>query len=199
MQLSVSTIGKHYNRQWLFRNVSFDLKPGESMAVLGRNGSGKSTLLQIIYGLIQASEGQVTINNKSIEAPHLYFNITSPSLLLPLEFNLQEVFQYHQKMGGVLGISYQEFLALAAFGEKDGKKTLRYFSSGMLQRLKTAFCLFNSNPVKLLDEPLSNMDREGEKWYRDCIENVRKTNILIVASNSEPEYQFADQQIALAQ
>lgn len=196
MQLSVETIGKHYNRRWLFRNISFSLKTGDSIAVLGRNGSGKSSLLQIVYGLIQSSEGKVSLQGQEVLSPDKVFNMTSPALLLPVEFSLQELIQYQREMGK-LDHTLKDFMDLAEFSEQDSRKALRYFSSGMLQRLKTALCIFGNNPVKLLDEPLSNMDKEGEKWYTNCIETIRHKNLIIVASNSEPEYSFTRLQIAL--
>lgn len=196
MHLKVNQIGKHYNQQWLFRHISFDLNAGEKLAILGRNGSGKSTLLQIIYGLIQAAEGEVLLDNELIEKPHQFFNYTSPLMVLPLEFTINEIHQ-HQTQIGKMEMALNEFIEYAAFTQKQADQPIQYFSSGMLQRLKTALCLGGIGKIKLLDEPLSNMDREGENWYLNCMNQLNKENIIIVASNNEPEYHSIQKQINL--
>lgn len=196
MQLSVNNIGKHYNKQWLFRNISFSVQSGESIAILGKNGSGKSTLLQIIIGLIQASEGEVTIDDKVIENHHHFFSFTSPLMTPPLEFNIREIHDYYMKTGKT-SMVFEEFIEWSAFTVQESKRPLRFFSSGMLQRLKTAYCLTADSEILLLDEPLSNMDKDGEKWYVNCIEKVINNHIVIVASNSEQEYQFTKRNIKL--
>src|SRR4051812_2389442 len=58
--LAVSGLGKRYGDRWLFRNLTFNLKQGDALVVLGRNGAGKSTLLRAIAGLLVPSEGSVT-------------------------------------------------------------------------------------------------------------------------------------------
>ena len=196
MHLKVNQIGKHYHQQWLFRNINFELNTGESIAILGRNGSGKSTLLQIIYGLIQAAEGEVLLDNELIEQPHLYFNYTAPFMSLPLEFSIEEI-HTHQMEVGKMSMSLSNFIDYAAFTKKQATQPIQYFSSGMLQRLKTALCLVGNAPIKLLDEPLSNMDKEGEIWYSNCISKLNADTIVIVASNDEAEYNAIGKHITL--
>lgn len=196
MHLKVNQIGKHYNQQWLFRHISFDLKDGEKMAILGRNGSGKSTLLQIVYGLIQAAEGEVLLDNELIEQPHNIFNYTSPLMALPLEFTIKEI-HAHQTQVGKMELPLDAFLDFAFFTNKQADQPVQYFSSGMLQRLKTALCLSGKGRIKLLDEPLSNMDKDGEKWYLNCMSNLNENNLLIIASNYEAEYHSVNKQIIL--
>ncbi len=196
MQLEINQIGKHYNQQWLFRNISFELKTGESIAILGKNGSGKSTLLQIIYGLIQAAEGDVLLNKNLIEFPHQIFNYTSPLMVLPLEFNIQEI-HAHQINVGKMKMDIAEFMDHAQFTTDKANQPILYFSSGMQQRLKTALCLAGNGHIKLLDEPLSNMDKDGEKWYLNCLDKINSNHIIILASNDEVEYQGIKNQINL--
>ncbi len=196
MHLKVNQIGKHYHQHWLFRNISFDLNTGESIAILGRNGSGKSTLLQIIFGLIQAAEGEVLLDNTLIEQPHLYFNYTAPLMSLPLEFSIEEI-HIHQMKVGKMSMPLSNFIDYAAFSKQQASQPIQYFSSGMLQRLKTAFCLAGNAPIKLLDEPLSNMDKEGEIWYSNCISKLNADTIVIVASNDEAEYNAISKHITL--
>ncbi|MDI1234792.1 MAG: ABC transporter ATP-binding protein [bacterium] len=196
MHLKINKIGKHYNQQWLFRNISFDLAGGDKIAILGRNGTGKSTLLQIIYGLIEPAEGDIELNNEFIAQPHLLFNYTSPLMVLPLEFTIHEI-HAHQTQVGKMKLPIEFFLDYAAFTMKQSTQPIQFFSSGMLQRLKTALCLGGNGKIKLLDEPLSNMDKEGEKWYLNCMDKLNPEDILIVASNDASEYHTIENHITL--
>ena len=96
-----------------------------------------------------------------------------------------------------MSMSLSNFIDYAAFTKKQATQPIQYFSSGMLQRLKTALCLVGNAPIKLLDEPLSNMDKEGEIWYSNCISKLSADTIVIVASNDEAEYNAIGKHISL--
>lgn len=197
MEILLEKIGKHYNRQWLFRDISFKLQAGESVAILGKNGSGKSTLLQIIAGLVKSSAGDVQYAGFKSQHPHDIFSITSPLLVLPQDFTMAEIIAY-QKSIGRLNYSPEVFAEHSNFTKKQIHQPVALFSSGMQQRLKTALCLLSENPVKLLDEPLTNMDHEGEIWYSNCLGLMKNGHILIVAGNNEKEYKLINNHIRLS-
>lgn len=186
MKLTVQNIGKHYHKKWLFKAIDFELNTGESIAIKGRNGSGKSTLMQIIYGLVNQNEGHVLIDNTSLFIPSDYFAISAPYLELPTEFSLAEVVRFHLQLGK-LNTSVEEFADNAEFTQTQSNQVIKYFSSGMQQRLKTALCLCSTHPIKLLDEPLTNMDNHGEKWYHHLLSKIASKHIVIIAGNAENE------------
>lgn len=188
--LKVENIGKHYLSQWLFRNISFSLNTGESIAITGHNGSGKSTLLQIVYGLVQQSEGAVFFNERSIEKPELVFSVTTPSLELPMDFSMNDILKLYQSLNKI-SMDSDVFGLQSMFSNKQMKQPLKNFSSGMLQRFKTALCLYSDSPILLLDEPLSNMDSNGEKWYQNCINEIKENKIILFAGNQKNEIELA--------
>jgi ABC-type multidrug transport system ATPase subunit len=176
LQLEIVNIGKRYQNQWLFRHINLSLKTGDRLSVTGRNGSGKSTLMQIIYGLIQASEGEVRLDGKTAFDAHRTFALTSPYMELPMEFSIRELHDLYLKTGK-LNKTLSGFLEYSAF-----------------TRLKTALCLCSDAPVLLLDEPLSNMDHQGEIWYKNCVADIQD-RICIVAGNNPEEYAFTNANI----
>ena len=92
------------------------------------------------------------------------------------------------------GLDLKDFKSLILL-EKEGKKEIRKFSSGMKQRLKLGLCFFTSSTICLLDEPTSNLDEFGVSWYQEHIQNVAKEKLLVVSSNQPYEYEFCKQKI----
>jgi ABC-type multidrug transport system ATPase subunit len=196
LQLELKDIGKKFQQNWLFRHVDLSLNSGESLSITGRNGAGKSTLIQIVYGLVQQSEGEIHIDGKAEFKSHEIFSYTSPSMALPSEFTLSEIFDLYVKIGKI-NIELEAFLEFSEFSAQQANKMVKLFSSGMLQRLKTALCLSANASIVLLDEPLTNMDVQGEKWYKNCVLNHRDSS-LIIAGNNPTEYEFTKFNINLS-
>ena len=75
---------------------------------------------------------------------------------------------------------------------KSQDKALKYFSSGMKQRTKLVLACCSDTPVLLLDEPTSNLDKQGMAWYLQLIEQFSAERMLIIGSNQESEYSFCN-------
>ena len=152
--------------------------------------------MQVVYGLVQASEGKVLVDGSDQFKPHEVMALSSPYLELPMEFSVRELHQLYQGTGKIQ-MAYSDFIENAMFSAKDGDKPLKHFSSGMLQRLKTAFCMYSEAPIILLDEPLTNMDAAGEKWYKNCLSDIRH-KICLVAGNQGAEIDWADRNLSIS-
>ena len=74
-------------------------------------------------------------------------------------------------------------------------KQIRYFSSGMKQRIKLAQAIFSDVPVLFLDEPCTNLDETGYKLYQSLIQNYAAGKLVIVSSNDKAEYHFCEEVI----
>ena len=59
MKISLTDAGKRFNRDWIFRHLTYEFSAGQSYAIIGPNGSGKSTLLQVLSGSMQMNEGNI--------------------------------------------------------------------------------------------------------------------------------------------
>ncbi len=208
MKITLNQIGKRYNRDWIFRNVSLEFQSGNKYAILGPNGSGKSTLLQVIAGNLIPSEGNIiydTENRKPLSSEDLYtaeniyrhLAICAPYLQLIEEFTLKEMIDFHVKfkpLAGQLNTGKTiEILALSHAAHKQ----IRYFSSGMKQRVKLGLAILSNVPLLILDEPLTNLDDNGKNWYYHLIENYAKEKTILVGSNRPDEYAFAGKQISI--
>ena len=78
------------------------------------------------------------------------------------------------------------------------QKAIKYFSSGMKQRVKLALAVFSDTPLLLLDEPTSNLDEQGIAWYRSLISKYGVNRTLVVCSNQQHEYDYCTHQLQLA-
>lgn len=199
MMISLSDAGKRYNREWIFRHFNYQFNVGQSYAITGPNGSGKSTLLQVISGSMYTNEGGInySINDKQLanENVYKYVSICAPYLEVIEEMTLIEFLDFHQGFKSFLpGITALEIIKIVGL-EKAKDKQIRYFSSGMKQRIKLAQCIFSDTIIVLLDEPCTNLDAEGITLYNRLIEEYCKKRMVIVSSNDHHEYEFCKQKI----
>jgi ABC-type multidrug transport system ATPase subunit len=74
-------------------------------------------------------------------------------------------------------------------------KQIRYYSSGMKQRIKLAQAIFSDVPVLFLDEPCTNLDETGYALYQSLIQNYASNKLIIVSSNDKLEYNFCEEVI----
>lgn len=195
MTISLDHIGRRFNQEWIFRGLSYSFNPHESYAVLGPNGSGKSTLLSVIMGSLSPSEGQInySLGDKvPVEQIYKSVSLAAPYLDLIEEFTLSETIDFHFKFKRVHhAIGKDDILSLLGL-ERAQDKALKYFSSGMKQRTKLALACCSDTPILILDEPTSNLDRQGIEWYHQLIQRFTAKRLVIIGSNQEEEYSFCD-------
>jgi ABC-type multidrug transport system ATPase subunit len=201
VKIKLEGLGKHFNKNWLFRNLNYAFETGKSFAITGPNGSGKSTFLKIISGYVSLSEGVINweLNGKKREPEELYqfYSFAAPYSLLPEEFNFIEVANWHFGLKKLRqGFSKNDLIRIGNF-ENHQTKIIRNFSSGMKQRLKLLLAFYTDSEILLLDEPTSNLDAENIKWYKDQIERALENKLVIIASNRTSEYNFCEEVIDL--
>jgi lipopolysaccharide transport system ATP-binding protein len=175
---------KRYHREfWALRDVSFEVRRGEVVGILGRNGSGKSTLLQIICAVMQATRGKVWVNGKI-------------SALLELGAGFNPEFTGRDNVmlnGAIMGIPHKEMArllpeieAFADIGEFFDQPVKTY-SSGMFVRVAFAAAIHVNPDVLVVDEALSVGDARFQQKCLSQIEKIRAngTAILFVSHSLE--------------
>ena len=196
MKINLTKVGKRFNTEWIFRNFSYEFNTGKAYAITGPNGSGKSTLLQIIAGATMFNEGTINYStSKVIPAEEVFKSIAiaAPYLELIEEMTLMEFLQFHNKLKPLTSLLTIEAVIKIIGLDKSAFKQIRYFSSGMKQRLKLAQAIFTDVPVLLLDEPITNLDAQGIELYYNLISTYCKDQLIIVSSNDKNEYPFCEE------
>jgi len=172
----------YFQEFWALKNISFKLKRGEVLGIIGRNGCGKSTLLQLICGTLSPSVGQVEISGR-----------IAALLELGSGFNLEFTGRENVFLNAaILGLSqdeitdrYDEIIAFADIGEFINQPVKTY-SSGMLVRLAFAVIAHVDADILIIDEALA----VGDIFFtQKCIRFLRdfiKKNTVIYVSHDIP-------------
>jgi ABC-type multidrug transport system ATPase subunit len=189
MIITLDGIGKQFNSDWIFRNLSFRFEPNQGTAITGRNGSGKSTLLRILLGNLHPTKGNITWELEGKKIPeNIVFRemaMVAPYLELIEEFTLKEMLNFHFSFKSLMpGITKKELISILNFPQWQYKRISQY-SSGMKQRVKLICALYSDTPVLILDEPTNNLDHAGIDWYLKLMEKVAPNRLVIVGSNHQ--------------
>ena len=202
MKISLTDAGKRFNRDWIFRHLTYEFSAGQSYAIIGPNGSGKSTLLQVLSGSMQLNEGvgQWTMGNGPLSNESIYnhISICAPYLEVVEEMTLIEFLNFHAGFKPFLSSVTSEKIISILGLENAVNKQIRNYSSGMRQRVKLAQSIFSDVPVVLLDEPCTNFDAAGIQLYHNLINEYCKNRMVIVSSNDEVEYGFCNQRLNIS-
>jgi ABC-type multidrug transport system ATPase subunit len=204
MTISLSDAGKRYNRDWIFRHINYTFESGQAYAITGPNGSGKSTLLQVLSAGMMLNEGNMKYEDgrQKSEIPseliYSHVSICAPYLEVVEEMTLLEFLAFHTGFKPLLpGITIDTIITTVGL-EKAVNKQIRYYSSGMKQRVKLAQCIFSDTAIVLLDEPCTNLDATGIALYHSLISQYCTNRLVVVSSNDEVEYKFCGQKLNIS-
>ncbi|MEQ9345874.1 MAG: ABC transporter ATP-binding protein [Thalassospira sp.] len=182
-------------------NISFDVKTGELLAVIGPSGSGKSTLLKLLAGFMDPQDGRIEITGrdmKGVAARHRDLGIVFQSYALFPHMSVLENIAYPLQLRGVTRDERVE-RARKALGEvglaRAGDRQPATLSGGQQQRVALARALVYQPKALLLDEPLSALDASLRGEMRDLITHIQRTaNIatILVTHDQEEALSMAD-------
>lgn len=210
-EINCENLSKSFSGKSIFKNFSFNLSAGNSAVITGRNGSGKSTLVKVISNLLQPSKGNVSvkIDDKQILRTDFfrYTGLVSPYLNLYDELTgLENLTFFYELKSGIKSNAKSDskdtneninfYLNKVNMFERRND-VIRTYSTGMKQKLKIAFALMNQPEILILDEPGSNLDKEGADLIRDICDEQKQKGILILATNNEREKEYCNEVISI--
>jgi len=195
MRITLIDAGKRFNRDWIFRHLGYEFSLAHSYAITGPNGSGKSTLLQAIAGAIALSEGSVDYSGQAPELVYRQLSLAAPYLEVIEEMTVTEFLHFHGSFKRLLpGLSIGDIIGRVGLAAA-AHKQIRYYSSGMKQRVRLAQAIFSDAPLLLLDEPCTNLDVDGVALYRDLVREYGRDRLVVISSNDPQEYDFCEEVI----
>jgi iron complex transport system ATP-binding protein len=186
-------------KKYLFKDLSFELKPDETLAILGANGAGKTTLLRCLMGFLKFRQGKASINGRTIDSinPAEFWRMVSyvPQAQVP-------VFGYSSLNMVVMGRS--SYIALGRQPKKEdmeaametmcflglekiAEQPVSSLSGGQLQMVLIARALVKNPALLIMDEPETNLDLRNQLKVLEMIEKLKSArNISIVINTHFP-------------
>jgi len=190
--LEATGLGKRYGSRWIFRNLGFQLKTGDRLAILGSNGTGKSTLLKCIAGLLSPNEGKISLPKGD---PRTALAMAAIEMALYPALTCAE----HLKLAADLrGCEHRTDELLTRVGlQQATKMRSSQLSTGMKSRLRLAMALQPNPLVLLLDEPGAAMDEAGKSLLEGIVREQSQRGVLVFATNDPDEHRFATHELML--
>lgn len=200
--LRANELTMRFGARRLFQALSFEVAPGQPLAIKGPNGSGKSTLVKILAGVLSPVGGEVELilNGTPVSADRhpRSIGLVAPDLNLYETFSPAENLTFLASGRGIPPEVRQERIAvvLDRVGLLDrSDDRVDTFSSGMKQRLRIAAALLHGPKVLLFDEPGVTLDKSGRTLVEDLIRT--QDRITVVATNDSREIDLCDDHVEL--
>lgn len=178
--IEFNNVSFRYNDEWVLRNLSFTIRKGESVAIVGPTGAGKSTIVQLLPRLYDVQEGTINVDGKPLKAytqkslreliafvpqrPFLFYDTIRENISFGRDFSLDDISQAAKKAHAdefILDLPKQYDAMVLESGKN--------FSGGQQQRLAIARALVKKAPILVMDEATSSLDALSENRIKDAI------------------------------
>ena len=192
MFIKIKNLTKKYNTHLAVNKINFEIEKNKTVGLLGPNGCGKTTTIGMILGLVTPTEGEIKIDNKSLNT-YLRdeilkrFNFASPYVELPKKLTVKQNLEIYGRLYGVLDLDKRineisNDLEIKNFFERKPGE----LSSGQKNRVSLAKSLINKPEILLLDEPTASLDPDIGDFIRSYIQDYKlknKVTILLASHN----------------
>ena len=169
--LSVENLEKSYNTL-LFKNISFEIKRGEHVAIIGDNGTGKTTILKIINGLVDADSGMIKLGTNV----HIGYYDQEQHNLTDENTLFEEIANSYPNMTNT---KIRNTLAAFMFTGEDVFKRVSDLSGGEKGRLSLAKLMLSEANLIILDEPTNHLDMASKEILENAINNYTGTVLYV--------------------
>ena len=182
--LTIQGLSYAYSDRFLFKNLSFDLNPGELIQLKGRNGSGKTTLIKVLCGILKNYEGSISNDNGlNLGERNEIFYLGHKNALKD-NLTVLENLKYDYRSDGIELSRLKENLAVLGLENYLFTK-VSDLSEGQKRKIILSCFLASNKSIYLLDEPLINLDEESKKIVSLEIENKINSGSSIVFTSHE--------------
>lgn len=197
--LEVKNVNKRFGDHTVLKDISFNIKPGEIVGLVGRNGMGKTTLMKCILGLTKIDSGEI-----SFKGENEYYE--DKAMMDEIGYLLD--CKLFENLNAYENIKIQEWYKGRHHGRKEEKriienilklvdlkndaKKVKQYSFGMKQRLGLALALLGETKFLILDEPFVGLDPIGIQTIREFILKVSKERKMAILISSHQLSEIED-------
>ncbi|MBZ4223810.1 ABC transporter ATP-binding protein [Bacillus wiedmannii] len=203
--LVIDHITKSFGKKEIVKNVSFEVKKGETFGLLGPNGAGKSTTISMICGLIPYDSGDIKVGGKSVKEYPLEakkkIGIVPQDIALYPTLSAKENLIFWGKMYGLNGKVAKERAeeVLAYVGLQDrGKDKIETFSGGMKRRINIGAALMHKPELLIMDEPTVGIDPQSRNHILETVKKLNEKGMTVIyTSHYMEEVEYLCERIAI--
>lgn len=181
--LTIQGLSYAYSDRFLFKNLSFDLNPGEIIQLKGRNGSGKTTLIRVLCGILKNYEGKISFFNNQLEVQNEIFYLGHKNALKD-NLTILENLKYDYRSEGMELAKLKDIIKTLGLEAYLFTK-VSDLSEGQKRKIILSCFIASNKSIYLLDEPLINLDEESKKLVAREINNKTKNGASIVFTSHE--------------
>jgi len=189
-----NNLGKRFGLKWVFKSLKGQITAGSHVVVRGANGSGKSTFGKLLVGATDSTDGELRweFSGKDVELDEIPQRIawSAPFMEVPEDMSISEVLDFHCTFRKSWSEGYLRELLVSSGIESHRDTLVRALSSGQKQRLRLILAMGTKAGLVVLDEPCSNLDASGIKWYGEELKKLVSKTTVVVCSNNRPEEQL---------
>ncbi len=187
--LKISNVRKSFGEVLALDDVTFDIKSGEVVGLVGSNGAGKTTLLRLMSGVYQPSSGTVALGDGTpVHLMRDHLGVVPESTGLYSRLTAWENIRYHSRLYGISDdVSWKRTLKFAQSLDMD-ENLSRYtkgFSRGMRQKTALLRALAHGPKVLLLDEPTAGLDITSARTVRSLVKQIKEEGGTVVYSTHQ--------------
>ena len=187
--LKISSVRKNFDEVLALENVSFNIKSGEVVGLVGSNGAGKTTLLRLMSGVYRPSSGSVTLcDGTPVHLMRDHLGVVAESTGLYSRLTAWENIRYHSRLYGIDdSVSWKRTLKFAQSldMEENLSRYTKGFSRGMRQKTALLRALAHGPRVLLLDEPTAGLDITSARTVRSLVEQIKQEGGTVVYSTHQ--------------
>lgn len=190
--IQVKELTKDYGRNIVLNIPELNLQHGECLGLVGNNGAGKTTFFRLILDLIEATNGNVTINNEAVTHNENWKNITGSYLDEGFLIDFLSPLEYFSFVGNLYGLNKEDIeLFIQSHSEFLGddilqnKKLIRNLSKGNKSKVGVISALIGSPEIIILDEPFANLDPSSQMRLREMINTLKEQKVTILISSHD--------------
>ncbi|AIK35760.1 ABC transporter ATP-binding protein [Bacillus pseudomycoides] len=203
--LVVDHITKSFGKKEVVKNVSFEVKKGETFGLLGPNGAGKSTTISMICGLIPYDGGDIKVGGKSVKEYPLdakrKIGIVPQDIALYPTLSAKENLIFWGKMYGLSGAIAKKRAdeVLAYVGLQDrAKDKIETFSGGMKRRINIGAALMHEPELLIMDEPTVGIDPQSRNHILETVKGLNEKGMTVIyTSHYMEEVEYLCERIAI--
>ena len=190
--LEVKKVTKYYGKKLGIQNISFQLAPGEALALLGENGSGKTTSFRLILGLLKPNQGEILLNHAPIKSlsKNIFGYLPEERSLykdLTVYEHLKFLGKLHQMSNYDIDWRIDDCLQELKITQHKRRK-IQELSKGNQQKVQLIAALLHEPKLLILDEPFTGLDVENVELFLKVFRRLKNNGVIILFSSHQLHY-----------